>query len=471
MTLAILARIVPAEAFGVMGVALPLAVLPRMAATLGFGAAAIQDAHGEPDLISALFWRVVAWSLVAAVVTALAGSLFARLYSLPELSLVVPVLAVATILNALGVVPLALLERRLKLQLASLVRLAAQTTAAVVAVTAALQGYGVWSLVMQHVVELAILAPAAWIGSRWWPRLRFTLSHETRSFGGYFSLSILLFYLAQNIDKLLLAAWLGSSTTGQALLGMYSQAYNLALRPVYFVTTPLSTVMLPTLSRLQHDAVATDRYIQRFYALTALMLLPAGVGLWIVSHDVMHVLAPKWMPMAGVFLAVLSPVILAQGFINIAGSVLAAARRTDVLCFAALVQLVLLAQAVWGGASFAASDYKFTAESFDADTAQYHTVLGAAYGVSLVTTIILLVPYIAIVFWVAGVPLARFFSALRVAWPAAMIMGLATYLFRQWLESAGLAPTPRLLACVLLGAAIYAAFTYPQWRAMAAARD
>jgi len=462
LALACLARLVPADAFGVIGIALPLVMLPRMAATLGFSTAAVADAQGDDALLSGLFWRTLAWSLAAAVVTSIAGPLFAWLYAMPQLALVAPALAGATLLNALSVVHLAVLERRMRLRTTAVVRLTAQTIAAAVAVICAWLGYGVWSLVMQHVAEFVVLACIVWAFGDWRPGFIAALPAETRRFGGYYSLSSLLFYAAQNIDKLLLAAWLGSSPRAAALVGMYAQAYNLMMRPVYFVHAPMASVMLPTLSRVQHDHADRADWTERFYSVTALLLFPAGIGLWIVAGDVMQILAPDW-PEAGVFLAALAPIILAQGFMNLATVSLAAARRSDVLCFAAVVQLLLTAQAVWGGAWFGQSDYYYTTTNVDPNVAPYRAALGGAVGVSLATTLVILVPYMVFAFRITGVPLERFFRALRIALPAAAAMGGAVYLVHRILVRNNVTEVPRLLICIGCGALIYGGLTFIQW--------
>jgi hypothetical protein len=173
----------------------------------------------------------------------------------------------------------------------------------------------------------------------------------------------------------------------------------------------------------------------------------------------MPLLAPRW-PESGAILATLAPIIPAQGFIILSTLLLASAKRSEVLCVAALVQLIVLAQAAWGGASFAASDYMFTAEVFKSDEALQHQTLGLATAVAVATVLISLL-YTAIAFYLANVPIPRFFRA--VAWPlgAAFAMGLIVHVLRQRLESLlGLTGAGRLVICVVAGVVVYGSFTW-----------
>ena len=67
-------------------------------------------------------------------------------------------------------------------------------------------------------------------------------------FGGYLAGFNFLNYFARNLDKVLIGWYWGAQT-----LGFYSVAYRLLLLPIQQVIRPISTVAVPTLSRLQEQ--------------------------------------------------------------------------------------------------------------------------------------------------------------------------------------------------------------------------
>ena len=273
-----------------------------------------------------LFWGNQWLSLAAAVITASLGPALAWLYQTPELTGLCVALSATLVLIGISNQHQALLERELRLGRLAICRLSAQFIGGIAAIAYAWRGGGVWALVFQQYVELVILAGAVWIAEPWRPgKPRFdSKARGLFRFGGYYSGSSLFFFIAQNTDKVLLATWLGGTTAGQAALGLYSQAFNLMMKPVYLVTTPVSGVLLPALSKARSDAGQFIDLVVRFFRITAIALFPCAVGITLVAEPLLTVVGGEQWQFCGRLLAILAPTILVQGFVNLCGSVLAA---------------------------------------------------------------------------------------------------------------------------------------------------
>jgi PST family polysaccharide transporter len=302
--------------------------------------------------------------------------------------------------------------------------------------------------VIQQYVELLVLAAALWAAEPFrpgWPTRHASILPLV-TFSGWYATSGLTFALAHNLDKILLAVFLGSTRTGQAALGMYTQAYNLMVKPVYLLSTPLTGVMLPALSRSRKDPRAYLDLLSRFYRLAAVALMPCGFGLFLVAEDVMVVLGgTEWRP-AGTMLRALSPAILALGSVNIAGSVFSSAGRADRLARAAVATTVLLAAGLSAG----------LLAGRELGESDLGPVLGAAWGYSLTWVLIVLPPYL----WYAGRTIDRspaiFVAPQRRAFMAAAGMAAVVGslgIAMSWVE---IAPPWRLTLMVAAGIAVYA---------------
>ncbi|MCP4813141.1 MAG: oligosaccharide flippase family protein, partial [Planctomycetaceae bacterium] len=174
---------------------------------------------------------------------------------------------------------------------------------------------------------------------------------------------------------------------GKAGLGIYTQSFHLVMKPVQLITLPVTSVMLPALSRAQADPQAYRKIALTFYRMIAVTLVPAGVGLFVVGRDAMLVLAPNWKG-AGWLVTLLAPAILAQGFINITGSVLASVGKTRALFFSAFVMCLLFVQGYVAG-------YWFADKFGDPDTYPRGVFLGGAASYSIVILAAILVPYLS----------------------------------------------------------------------------
>lgn len=89
---------------------------------------------------------------------------------------------------------------------------------------------------------------------------------------------------------------------GASPLGLYSRAYNLLMLPVRQLSAPLSTIMVPALSRLQDDPERFARYYLRTVNLIAWIATPLFGFLIVAAEPVVRlVLGDKWLAAAPVF--------------------------------------------------------------------------------------------------------------------------------------------------------------------------
>ncbi len=372
--------IAPAD-FGLLGMALTWVALVRLFGALGLGVAAVQRHRLDDAELSALFWVNLAVAGAAVLAGAGLAPLVALFYGVPELTSVAAVLAGTAGVAALGTMHQALLERRLRLTRLAALRVAAQIVGGSAAIFAALAGWGVWSLVVQQYAEWGSLAGFCWLAEPWrpgWPR-RNALTGELVRFGGYYTASGFMTYLATTADKIVLAR-LGAA--GERELGFYTQAFSLMMRPVYVVTTPLAGVMLAVLARANRDPAEYRRLLLEFLRLVGWLLFPAGIGMFLVGSDLVAVLGGSaWRP-AGTLLTILAPSMLVQGFLNLLGSIFASAGRARELFFGTLVIALVLCQAFIFG--------RLLGEQFG--PAAGGAALGVAWSYSLASVGVLFLP-------------------------------------------------------------------------------
>ena len=446
--LAIMLRLVRREEYGLVGMVLPAVMLPRMAATLGLWAAVMQRdlAHDE---LSSLFWLNVVWGLVAAAATALCGPWLAAAYDQPLLAPLCLSLAGSTLLVALANQHQALLERKLQLGPLSAARLLALVCGGFAGIYSARRGAGLWALVAQQYGELIVLAIWVWLLEPWrpgWPRKG--VGGLVR-FSGYYSLSQLVHYLSQNLDKLLLPALLG--TRAAAAVGLYSQAFNLMMKPVYVLTSPVAGVMVAGLSQSQTDPATHAGVATRFFRLVGVALFPCAAGLLVVGPEVMTVLGGRPWQEAGWILAALAPALAVQGLVNLAGLVLTSAGRSGRLLAASVLQCLLLVQG--GLAGFFLGRTYLAGPSGD-------PAIGGAIGLAISYSAVLVgvwfLPHLWFCLRSAAIRPAAVLLPLWPAFRAAALMGLVVWGLDLLPPLRSLAPAIRLAVLVAAGVAVYA---------------
>ncbi len=443
-TLAVLFRMLGPEPYGLLGMVVPVLLLARIFIARGLDVSTIQRPGLTDAEVSSLFWINQLQGLVAAVLIAAAAPLLVWIYGKADpvdVYWVTFALAGVPVVIALGIQHQALLERRMRVGAVAVIRLAAQVAGAVTAISVARAGGTIGALVAQQYAEWAALAVLVWCVGAWRPRAPWAGAPvgSLVRFGRHYALSSLMFHLTTNVDKILVGAMLGPRA-----LGLYSQAFNLMMKPVHVVVAPITAVMLPALSRTAGDPSRYAELVLGFFRLIGLVMLPATVGLILVGREAMRVLGgPQWNE-AGPLLAILAVALLTQGFFNALGSVLTSVGRTDRLFAASVVVAIVFC------AAFALGVY------FDFHRQADPLPIGVAWSYSLAMVLVVFPPYLWFCLRTAGLPWRGWLMQFRVALPAALTMGLAVgalkYAVGRWFHWSD----PVLLTCeCLCGALVY----------------
>src|SRR4030042_7175492 len=168
-TLIILARLLEPGTFGLIALALLIINTLGILSDLGLGVALIQkkeitEADNNTIFVASpavnIFFYVLAYLLAAP-----AGNFFAN----PEVVLIIKVLSLILILDSLGTVPAALLQKTLQYNKLLFVELTASITYFLVAVGLAYSGAGIWSLVYGQLARYSLQAIALWLAFGWQP--------------------------------------------------------------------------------------------------------------------------------------------------------------------------------------------------------------------------------------------------------------------------------------------------------------
>jgi PST family polysaccharide transporter len=257
-------------------------------------------------------------------------------------------------------------------------------------------------------------------------------------FGGYYTLSSLMFYMTTNVDNILIGRFLKEDA-----LGLYSQAFNLMMKPVNVVIAPLTGVMLPALARAAGEPRRYAELLLGFFRWIALVMFPIGVGLIIVADDAMQVLGGSRWSGAGPLLTALGVSVLVQGFFNVLGSVLASVGRAKHLFYASAAIAATLGAAfcvgLWAGLRAGAP------------------TLGVAASYSAAMVLLVFPPYLVFCLRTVGISARTWLAQLLPAALAAVGMGLMVALCHALLVPPRAVPVlARLAAEIAVGVVVYA---------------
>ena len=329
----LLAHLLPPAAYGLVGMATIATGFVSLFTELGMTSAIIRRPEVCDEFLSSIFWvnlllGACAWGLLVAV-----AHLIGAFYHESQLTPILRMMALGFILSGAASVHYAVLTRRLEFRRLATVELISCVVSSSVAVTFALLGFGVWSLVYASLSNAATRLSLVWLVCEWRPQLVFRWS-SVRSIASY-SLNLSGFgifnYFSRNADNLIVGRYLGA-----AQLGYYQLAYNLMIYPVQSVTSVLR-VLFPAFSNLQNDNVRFRAAYLRVVQIVAVVCFPLMVGLLLTADTVVPVmLGIKWMPAVPI-LMVLCPIGLIQSVGTLVGHIYTAKGRADWMMYWGIV--------------------------------------------------------------------------------------------------------------------------------------
>jgi O-antigen/teichoic acid export membrane protein len=335
----IVIRILTPEDYGLLAMATVFVVFLAAFSEFGLGAAVIQKADVDEQLLQRVFGATLIIHFLMAAVLALAAPLIATFYAEPRVIPVIRVLSLQFILAAFAVIPNAQLQRRMEFRNRSLLDLSGAVIGSVITLTMALAGEGVWALVA------GTLVVQIWktIGLNWlapflhWPAFSVQGLRSVLRFGGQVTASQVLWVFFSQVDVVICGKWLGKET-----LGFYSVAMHIASLPTQRVLGIINQVAFPTFSRMQNDVRKVGENVLLGIRILSFFAFPLMWGISSIAQEIVEViLGPKWASSA-IPLQVLGLIMPLRMMNNFVPAAIQGMGRSDILLRNAIWASVIL---------------------------------------------------------------------------------------------------------------------------------
>ncbi len=294
-----LARLLTPNDFGLIAMVAVLTSFVLIFKDMGLSMATVQRAEINHGQISTLFWVNVAFSLMIMLITVALAPVVALFYGEPRLKWITIALACGLLFGGLAVQHQALLKRQMRFACLAAINVISMFIGVFVAILAAWFGMGYWALVVLQLATAFSTAVGVWIMCGWRPGLPVRNSGVRKMlfFGANMVGFSIINYFARNMDNMLIGwRW------GVQPLGLYSRAYAFLLLPIGQFTTPITSVAVPALSRLQNEPERYRNYYLKAIQVIAYVSMPFIVSMAVLSPEIIGlVLGKQWLSAAPIF--------------------------------------------------------------------------------------------------------------------------------------------------------------------------
>lgn len=258
----------------------------------GLTTSLIRTVDVDDEDYSTVFWYNSAAGIVLTVLLFIVAPWVADFYAVAQVKDILRVMSLGLIIGSLSAVQMAILSREMKFKRLAIIQVPSTLLAGIVAILLAFWGAGVWSLVCYILGSSLFKAIFLYVSSKWRPSTVFSVKKFQLHirYGIPLLGSGLLDTLFREGNKLFVG-----KVFSTADLGHYVRAETFRDLPVNNISTTLSKVMFPYLSKKQGDKGNLKATYKKLMGVIVFLLVPVLLSLAFLSEEVFLLLfGPQW---------------------------------------------------------------------------------------------------------------------------------------------------------------------------------
>lgn len=289
----VLARILMPEDYGTIALVTVFITIMQVFVDSGLGNALIQKKDADDIDFSTVFYTNIIFCITLYVIIFFCAPLIAKFYSNESLIAITRVLGVTILISGVKNVQQAYVSKNLMFKKFFFSTLGGTIGAAIIGITLALNGFGVWALVVQQLFNVTMDTLILWITVKWRPKRVFSFKRLKKlfSYGWKLLTSAIIDTVYNNVRQLLIGKLYSSSD-----LAFYNKGKQLPEFIVNNINASIDSVLLPTMSQEQDDKEKVRNMTRRAIKTSVFIIAPLMMGLAFTANNVIKILlTEKWL--------------------------------------------------------------------------------------------------------------------------------------------------------------------------------
>lgn len=288
----VLARILLPEDFGLIGMLAIFIALSQTFIESGLGTGLIQRQDRSEIDFSTLFVFNLVVSSFFYLVLFFSAPFISSFFEQRQLTDLARILGLILFLNAFAIVQRTKLTIAIDFKSIAKSNVIGMITGGLCGVIAAINGYGVWALVIQMLIGSFASSVSLWLLSNWTPSIAFS-KKSFKSLFGYGSKLLIAGLYAQalnNVYNICLGKLYPTAT-----LGYYTRAKSFADISAGTIVSVLQQATFPILTTVQHDKEKLVSIFRRMIRMSAFLIIPIMTLIALLAKPiVILLLTEKW---------------------------------------------------------------------------------------------------------------------------------------------------------------------------------
>lgn len=260
----------------------------------GLSDALVRKTDMKEEDLSTAFYYSIAIGVFLYLALFFSAPWIADFYNTPVLVPLIRVTALTFLWGPLNTSQNVILKRKLDFKTPAKISIYTKILSAIVGVSMAYMGYGLWALVISGVLSSFLGLVLSWLVVRWVPKTGWSKKSFKYlwGYGNKLIASGLLDTLYNNITPIFIGKYYSPSD-----LGVYNRACGYAAMPSQNLTGVIQSVTFPVLSKMQHNDEQLARNYRKILKATAFIVFPLMLMLSALARPlVLVMITSKWEP-------------------------------------------------------------------------------------------------------------------------------------------------------------------------------
>jgi len=294
LQLAILTRILEPSDYGLVAMTSIFMSVVTLFVDFGIGNSIIHKEESTKKELSSLFWFNIFTGLIGMVLIIMVCRPIAEFYHEPKLIAILLIAGVSLFLSSFGLLYNSILLKAMMHRARNKIIIITQISILIFSVILALNGFGVYSLVIPNILA-SIISSALYMKvsrSLFIPSFHYSFKEikPHLNFGIYQSAEGAINIINSQIDSLILGKLLGKE-----VLGGYYVAKNLANKPIQLINPVITNVSLPILAQVNMRSSSLKYFYLKSLRFIANINFPIFTMLFIYSDEIVAIVyGEKW---------------------------------------------------------------------------------------------------------------------------------------------------------------------------------
>lgn len=288
-----LARLLEPSAYGIIALVTVFLNVLQVFVDSGLGTALIQKKNADDLDFSTVFIFNIVMCLLIYFLLFVSAPAIARFYDNSEIVPIVRVASIVVIISGIKGIQQSYISRNMMFKKFFFATLGGTIISAVVGITLAYLGFGVWALVGQYLSNTLIDTSILWITVPWRPKMQFSWKRFSRLFN--YGWKLLVARLISTVYNNLRQLFIGRLYSSEDL-AYYNKGHEFPNKIVPNIESAISNVLLPTVAKEQNNIESVLSITRKAVQIMAFVIWPMMIGMAACGHTLIKILlTDRWL--------------------------------------------------------------------------------------------------------------------------------------------------------------------------------